>query len=323
MLMPALADKVAGLAISIAVYGSLAMAALLLFLVMRRDRKERHAAAVQANARALTREIMGALSSGQAGNAYAHASSADRIAAISHLGRLVRGEDRARLIAFVEVNRMLDTVVAKLRRRRIARRVDAVRTLGGVGGAQAIAALTATLKEDADGTVRLEAAAQLAQLGALPPAGILVDALDLERATVTPLHHALFRALAPHRGAELIAMMAQPITAGTRALVIDALGWTEDYSALPTLGQAATDPDSQVRLDVVRSSARLNHPAAARWIVPMLGDADDRVRSEAARACATMGLRAARPTIEAMLDDPSAWVRLRAKAALAALGPAV
>jgi HEAT repeat protein len=323
MLVPALADKVAEIAISIAVYGSLGMAALLLFLVMRRDRKERHAVAAQANARALTREIMGALSGGQAGNAYALASPNDRIAAVSHLGRLVRGEDRGRLIAFVEDNRMLDGVVARLRRRRVARRVEAVRTLGGVGGAQAIAALTGTLKEDADGTVRLEAAAQLAQLGALPAVGILLDSLDLERATVTPLHHALFRALAPHRGAELIAMMAQPITAGTRALVIDALGWTEDYSALPTLSAAATDSDPEVRLNVVRSSARLNHPAAARWILPMLDDADDRVRSEAARACATMGLRAARQSIEAMLHDRSAWARLRAKAALAVLGPAV
>lgn len=319
MLVPVIVDKVAQGAILIAIYGSLAMAALLLFLVIRRDHKERHAAAAHANARALTREIMGTVPGGPIGEAYAHASPDERIAAVVHLGRLVRGEDRARLIAMVEDHHLLDKVVAKLRRRRAARRVEAVRTLGGVGGTQAAAALARTLETDRDGAVRLEAAAQLARLGALPPVDILLRTLDLERTTVTPLHHALFRALAPNRGAELLALLAQPITPATRALVVDALGWTEDYSALPALREAAKDVDAEVRLDAVRSSARLNHPAARGWIFPLLDDPDAQVRGEAARACATMGLRAAEPKIEALLEDASVWVRMRAKAALTVL----
>ncbi len=320
MLMSAIADEVAWIAILVALYGSLAMAALLLFLVMRRGWSERHAVATLANSRALTREIMGLIPGGTAtGEAYAKASIGDRLAAVAHLGRLVRGEDRARLVAFVEDNRLLDKVVAKLRRRRAARRVDAVRTLGGVGGEQAVAALTATLESDAEAAVRLEAAAQLARLGALPPAGVLLEALDLDRVTITPLHHALLRALAPHRTEELLALIAQPIAPATRALVVDALGWTEDYSALPTLKEAARDSDAEVRLDAVRASARLNHPAAARWILPLLDDPDEQVRGEAVRACATMGLRSALPKIESLCDEASVWVRLRARAAAGVL----
>ena len=319
MLINAISDEVARIAILVTLYGSLAMAALLLFLVMRRNRSERRAVATLANSRALTREIMGLIPGGTAGEAYAKASIDDRLAAVTHLGRLVRGEDRARLVAFVEDNQLLDKVLAKLRRRRAARRVDAVRTLGGVGGEQAIAALTTTLESDAEAAVRLEAAAQLAQLGALPPAGVLLEALDLDRVTITPLHHALLRALAPHRAEELLALMAQPIASATRALVVDALGWTEDYSALPTLKEAARDPDAEVRLDAVRASARLNHPAAARWISPLLDDPDEQVRGEAVRACATMGLRAALPKIEALCEEGSAWVRLRARAAVGVL----
>ncbi|MFS2108937.1 HEAT repeat domain-containing protein [Sphingomonas sp. Sphisp140] len=318
--MPVIADHVARVAILIAVYGALAMAALLLVLVMRRDRKERRAAATQANDRALTREIMAALPAGGApGEAYERASATDRLAAIAHLGQLMRGEDRARLTAFVEERHLLDKVLHKLKRRRVARRVEAVRTLGGVGGAQAIDALRETLEADRDGTARLEAAAQLAQLGALPPVGTLVEALQLDQVAVTPLHHALFRALAPQRAEELRALLAQPVTPAIRALLVDALGWTEDYSALPALGEAAGDPDPEVRLEAVRAGARLDHPAAAPWIVALLDDGDEQVRCAAVRACSTMGLRSALPAIEALRGDPSAWVRLSAREAAAVL----
>ena len=49
-------DDVARVAILISVYGALAMAALLLFLVMRRDRKERASVAAAELTRVLTRE---------------------------------------------------------------------------------------------------------------------------------------------------------------------------------------------------------------------------------------------------------------------------
>jgi HEAT repeat protein len=319
--LPSIADHVARLAILASLWGTLAMALLLLILVMRRDRKERSRAAAEANSRSLTREIMAALPGTEPpGDAYRDASSEQRLAAVSHLSRLVRGEDRVRLTAFVDRHDLVDRVLAKTRRRRTARRVDAVRALGGVGGVQAITALQDMLRHDQALPVRLEAAAMLARLEALPPANIVLDALSLEDVPITPLHNALFRALAPHRADELLKLARRRFPPALRGLIVDALGWTDDYSTLPTLEEASRAPEPEVRLAALAAGARLNHPAAAKWIVPLLEDPEQGVRAQAARACATMGLRAALPTIERMRQDPSRWVRLRAHEAVAALG---
>ncbi|ATY32369.1 HEAT repeat domain-containing protein [Sphingomonas psychrotolerans] len=321
MTLPGIADHIARLAILASLWGTLAMAALLLVLVMRRDRKERSRAATETNNRSLTREILAALpAAGRPGEAYRQASPEQRLAAVSHLSRLVRGEDRLRLTAFVERHHLVDRVLAKARHRRTSRRVDAVRTLGGVGGSQAVAALDAMLRDDKALPVRLEAAAMLARLEALPSANVLITALALEEVPVTPLHHALFRALAPHRADELLALSLRNFPPGLHALVVDALGWTEDYSTLEMLGEAARAADAEVRLAALAAAVRLNHPAAGKWVLPLLEDPDQDVRAQAARACASMGLRTALPLLDRMRQDPSRWVRLRAGEAVATLG---
>jgi HEAT repeat protein len=319
--LPGIADHVARLAILVSLWGTLAMAALLLLLVMRRDRKERSRASAATNDRALTREILAALPGAERpGEAYRQASAAQRLAAVSHLRRLMRGEDRLRLTAFVERHQLVDGILARAQRRRTSRRVDAVRTLGGVGGTQAVTALDAMLRQDKALPVRLEAAAMLARLEALPSADVLIAALALEEVPVTPLHHALFRALAPNRAEELLALSWRNFPPGLHALIVDALGWTDDYSTLDVLGEASSADDTEVRLAALTAAARLNHPAAAKWILPLLEDSDPSVRAQAARACAAMGLRAAVPLLERMREDPSQWVRLRAGEAMATLG---
>lgn len=324
MSLPNIADHLARLAILASLWGTLAMALLLPLLVMRRDRKERSRAANEVNSRSLTREIMAALPGTEPpGDAYRNASSEQRLAAVSHLSRLVRGEDRVRLTAFVDRHDVVEQVLARTRRRRTARRVDAVRALGGVGGAQAIAALQTMLRHDRSLPVRLEAAAMLARLEVLPPANALLDALSLEYVPITPLHHALFRALAPLRAEELLTLARRGLPPPLRALIVDALGWTDDYSTLGAIEEASRSPEPEVRLAALAAGTRLNHPAAAKWIVPLLADPEQGVRAQAARACATMGLRSALPAVERMRQDPSRWVRLRANEAVAALGGAV
>lgn len=323
MTLPGIADHIARLAIFVSLWGALAMALLLLVLVMRRDRKERSRAAAEATSRSLTREIMAALpGEAQPGEAYQRASTEQRLAAVAHLGRLLRGEDRLRLTSFVERHNLIDRVLAGTQRRRVARRVDAVRALGGVGGWQATDALDRMLRHDKALPVRLEAAAMLARLESLPRADVLVEALALESVPVTPLHHALFRALAPYRAEELLALAQHDLPPGLRALIVDALGWTEDYSTLEALAAAAQAAEPEVRLAALAAATRLNHPAAAKWIVPMLDDPEQNVRATAARTAAAMGLRAALPQLERLRGDPSRWVRLRAGEAVAALGGA-
>ncbi|MCW6533709.1 HEAT repeat domain-containing protein [Sphingomonas lycopersici] len=319
---PTIADHAARVAIVISSVGALVMAVALTFLIIRRDRKERRLATAQATMRALTREIMASLPGGETGEIFAHASDSDRLAAIAHLGQLVRGEDRARLTEFVEENHLLDRIAADARQGSDARRVDAMRQLGVIGGPRAVETLLAILNEDPHLSVRLEAAAMLAPLGALPSPRRLIAALGLEHNLVTRLHRAFFRALAPVHAAELLSLLREDRPPLLRALIVDALGWTEDRAALAALERAADDIDPEVRCAALRAAHQINDPATIPWVMRLLRDASDAVRSNAVRAAAHVAPRQSLPQLETMRGDPSAWVRIRVAEALGPLASA-
>lgn len=314
-------DRFAHAAMQVSLWMALMLLGVLLLLVVRRDRDERRQDAVEADGRALTREIMAVLTQGApAGEVFARSSTEQRLAAVAHLCRLLRGSDRELLLAFVEEHGLLDRHLKRARSRRVACRIDAARVLGCVGGPAAVRGLVTLLSTDPAGSLRLEAAAALARLGELPPAEVLIAALALDRTSIAPLHHALFRALAPNRSAELVALASGELPDGLRALVVDALGWTGDFSGLRAIEDATRSPAAEVRLAAVSASVRLDHPAAARWLMLLLDDGDEWVRAHSVRACASMGLRAALPQLRALRADPSPWVRLRARQAAVALG---
>lgn len=320
MHLPAIADQLARVAILVSLYGALGMAAFLLFLVMRRDRKERKLALSQTRARALLREIMATLDhDGATGPIFASATDEERQTAIAHLGQLVRGEDRERLTRFVETNHLVEKIARQARRGRTARRVDALRLLGSVGGGDAIETLRTIVRHDRDPAMQLEAAAMLAGLSALPAPEVLIGALNLETATITRLHRALFRSLAPAHSADLLRLTKRSLPAGLRALIIDALGWTGDYSGLPALAEAAKDPDPDVRCAALRAARRIDHPASASWVLTLLDDSNETVRAQAVLSCARMSLKRAVPQLDVMRADRSAWVRLRVSEALQTL----
>lgn len=319
----AVADDVARIAILISVYGALAMAALLLFLVMRRDRKERAANMAAELTRALTREIMGAGENVASSPAFRQARPAERLAAISHLVQLLRGQDRDRLVALTEEQGLLKDALRRARRSQPRQQIDALRLLGGIGGDQAVAALDAVLREDPRLDTRLEAASLLARLDALPQPDELIEHLALHSARITPLHRTLFRLIASRHPTELFALArSEELPPAVRALVIDALGWTEDFSALPILAAAANDPHPPVRLAALDSATKLGHPSSARWIMPLLRDPVPPVRARAIRACQIMRLTDGLPAIAELRHDPSPWVRLRAQQAQQVLMPA-
>lgn len=321
MLDVPIADHVARIATLVSLYGALAMAAWLLLLVMRRDRRERRRAVEQDTMRNLTREIAAMLSDPSGAlPAFERAQPNARLAAIGNIGQLVRGEDRAQLIAFVEEQNLLDRAIRQSDRGSRRKRVEAIRLLGKIGGPSALDALGRALREDDDADVRLEAAAMLANLDGLPPPDEFIVQLRLAETSITPLHRALFRALATHRPAELFAIARAQLPPPIRALVVDALGWTEDFAALEALAAAANDSHAPVRVAAIDSASRLGHPAAARWIIRLLDDPEPPVRARAIRACQSMGLRDGLPAIARLRQDPSPWVRLRAQQAEQALG---
>lgn len=317
----AVANDVARIAILISIYGALAMAALLLFLVMRRDLKERRSKMAAELTRALTREMMGAGENIAASPAFRQARPAERLAAIGHLVQLLRGEDRDRLVALAEVQGLLEDALRHARRPRPRQQIDALRLLGSIGGGQAVAALDNVLREDPRLETRLEAASLLARLDALPQPDELIHHLALRSTRITPLHRTLFRLIASSHPAELFALArSEDLPPAVRALVIDALGWTEDFSALPLLAAAAKDPHPPVRLAALDSATKLGHPGSANWIMPLLKDPVPPVRARAIRACQIMRLTDGLPAIAELRHDPSPWVRLRAQQAQQVLG---
>ena len=304
-------------------YGALVMAAWLLFLVMRRDRKERASVRKAELTRALTREIMGAGQDVAASPAFQQARSAEKLAAISRLVQLLRGEDRERLVALAEEHGLLRDALRQARGSRPRQQIDALRLLGSVGGGQAVETLNLVLREDPKLDTRLEAASLLARLDALPPPDDMIEHLDLRSARITPLHRTLFRLIASRHPAELFRLAeSADLPPAVRALVIDALGWTEDFSALPLLAAAAADPHAPVRLAALDSATKLGHPSSASWILPLLSDPVPSVRARAIRACQLMRLNSGLPAIAELRQDPSPWVRLRAQQAQQVLGAA-
>lgn len=320
--MPTLAvtDHVARIVTTISVYGALAMAALLLYLVVRRDQRERSRARDQEDMRQLTREVLAALSDpATARPIFDRAHPRARLTAIGHIGQLLRGGDRDQLVAFVEQQELLHRAAQRVASGSRRARVEAIRLLGSIGGPRALDVLRNALRDERHDEIRLEAATMLARLDGLPPPGTLIEQLRLTDAPITPLHRALFRTLAAHRADELIAIAQADLPPEVRALLIDALGWTEDYSALPILAEVARDANTAVRLAAIDAASRIGHPSAASWIIGLLADPEPTVRARAVRACQSLGIQRSLPQIIELRSDTSPWVRLRAQQAAQAL----
>ncbi|MBC2778132.1 HEAT repeat domain-containing protein [Parasphingopyxis marina] len=312
-------DGMAESAIAISVVGFSIMTILLLLLVLRRYWIEQRQNERRDSLRMITAQLMVWLSGDDVGAKLADAPRQDKLDALVHLYQLVRGSDRQKLGQFAIDNRLLQPIIARARRGSVNSRIDAVRILEWVGQDESIKALKQVLLRDANPRIRLEAAAALAQLDALPYPKILVTALDLETTKPTRLHRALFRAAAPKYGPELVAMLRRKIPDELRAALVDALGWTGDYSSLEHLAAASHHANPLVRRAALRAASQVNHPAAAPWIFALLDDQDETVRELAAQTCAHLGLRKAMPKLREMERDASPWVRLRVEQALGAM----
>jgi HEAT repeat protein len=311
-----LAAGVAALSFALA----LAAAGLMLWLIVRRRQLEGAADRERAGVLTASREMMAALS----GNGTVLGEELPRearLGALSQLLRLVRGDDRERLLALAERNGLFEAGLAGLTHRRAARRAQAIRELEYFASAACLAGLARCLAEDGSPRVRLEAAAALARLDALPPVEQLLSSLGLPERPVTRVHAALLRGLAP-RDAEAIALLAErEDQTRLRPLLVETLGWTGDFAMARRLAAHAVDREPEVRSAAVRAARHLKHPGASAWIVPLLEDPAAPVRLQAAQACGELEFKAAIPALERLAADPDWWVRTRARTALAILRP--
>ena len=314
-------DGLAMIVAAVSLVFAAAMGAAMLVLLLRRHRGERQSLARNQHKIVASRVLLSSLTSADLGVNGVELPAEAWQAALSHLLRLVRGNDRVRLLAVAEGQGLFADALAELRNRRPARRIDAMRLLEQFGSPECIAGLSDRMQADPVMAVRLEAAAALARIGALPPLPELLVALGMDRQPVTRLHAALFRSLA-QRDAEQIAEFAGSARYGAlRPLLVEAMGWTADLDMLPKLVGHASDPNHEVRCSAIRAARHLGHPGAGQWIVPMLNDGAEAVRVQAAQACGQLGLKDAITSLERLATEPSWWIRMRAKSALELLRP--
>ena len=306
---------------------STAMAAIMLVVlgwyIFKRHRLESTAKERQASEMDLSRTLLQKLAGSVIADPkrFAEAPAEARLRSVSQLLRLLRGGDRERLLQIAESDGLFDATLSMLESGELARRVDAMHVLEQFASPACIDALLARMAGDASPAARLEAACALARLGHLPSPSAVVDMLDLMHCTQTRLHRALFRSLAARDADQLTAMVRNLDYARLRAMLVEALGWSEDYSALVTLEESAADLDPEVRSSALRAARKLGHPRMEPWVVLLLDDESDSVRIQAVQTCGELGLRSAMPRLERLATDPSWWVRLRASQALEILRP--
>lgn len=240
----------------------------------------------------------------------------------SHLLQLLRGEDGDRLLMLADTLGLPDAAIARLNDARSARRVDAMRVLEQFPVPRAVAALIDRMGHDSDEVVQLEAAAALARTGHLPRPLLVIDMLDLRHRSLNRLHEAIFRASAATYSDDLCELSQDASLDHVRPLLVEALGWSDNFAVLPILALHAANPDPEVRSAALKAARKLGHPGAAAWVLPLLVDPIDQVRVQAARTCGKLGLREAIPILSTLVENPSWWVRTRAAEALSYLRPA-
>lgn len=299
---------------------ALTMAAIMLALIVRRRQLELASAERSSDEMAASRYLMAALAGRDEQPAEPFDLGVER-AAVTNLLRLVRGNDRAILLAIAERDDLFAETIADLTDRRPARRIDAMRLLEYYASPLCLSELGRILRTDRHPDVRLEAAAALARLGHLPPVDELIDALNLRRARLTRLHGALFRSLAERDAFRIVALAASADSIRLRPILVEALGWTGDMAMVQRLAGHAGDADPEVRCAAIRAARHIGHPAAGCWITPMLEDPVEAVRIQAAQTCGQLQVRDAIPGLERLATDPAWWVRTRARAALDLLRP--
>ena len=240
----------------------------------------------------------------------------------TELIELVRGEERAQLVATATRLGITDALRRQLEVGPPRARVIAAEVLGHFPDDHCTAALEEAL-EDRDRSVRLAAALALASSDRAPPAQLLIERLRLGTDEHSMLIVTLLGEIARERPGEIRALIEQDgVPAPVRAAAIEALGSTGDYllvGVITALALAAEDNTPELPR-YLRALGAFQHPAALPAITRGLASSTWWVRAAAAEAAGRVGLFETAECLRCMLDDGDWWVRFRAGEALVRLG---
>lgn len=315
----ALVSSPAGVAILISVVFAFVNSAIMILLFIRRRAAERKADIEKKSDIEITRLLLRLIQNDPAEEDLgdlAHIDKNQLRRLFNYLMKLVRGSEYDRLLYLSDILELPDAAIRQLGHRLAARRVDALRVLEQFPVQRSIDALIERMGVDECDSVRLEAATALARLQKLPPPHDIVPMLGLEYKPLNRLHEAIFRTCAATYTEDLVALTRDADLVHVRPLLVEALGWSQDFSVMPILAEHAGDTDAETRSAALKAARQLGHPAVGPWVVRLLRDPVDHVRSQAARTAGKLEIRDACPQLRMLLDDASWWVRKHASDAL-------
>ncbi|AYV48304.1 hypothetical protein CFHF_25055 [Caulobacter flavus] len=235
---------------------------------------------------------------------------------------LIRGVDQERAMGALRSLGLIQALEERIVHGSRDERLTSVEALAALGGDEVKAALRRAIRSK-DPNVRMAAIKGLADAGAPPTPSRLLDYVGAGELTPSRVYAEVMRqAVASSPADGLLALRRQDLSPLMRAVLLDALGRSGAYQAVPALAAAAADADPDVRTAAVRGLGRLQHPSAADTLAGALADPAWPVRSAGAEAIGAAGLVRLAPAIAALLDDPEWWVRFRAGDALGRLGKA-
>lgn len=234
---------------------------------------------------------------------------------------LVRGIERDRLITSLVEAGVDERLRSRLTRGSRTGRLAAVEALSAFPSDATRAHLRRLQQTSDDAEIRIATVRTRIDIGDPPLAQDLMADLAGRSDRDSLLYAPVLRQLAIDAPDDAMAALAMPdLSVAARAVMIDAVGASGDYRALPNLSLLTAEPQSVLRMAAVRALGLLAHPGAAETIASALQDDAWDVRAEAAVASGKIGSVTLIPALLALLDDPVWWVRFRAADALARMG---
>lgn len=233
---------------------------------------------------------------------------------------VVRGGDRDLVVHALEAVGVGATLRRRLGHGSHSGRAAVIEALAVFPGPETEAALRAVAARDR--RLRYSALESLAKIGAdVPVAGLLEAVVAGELQPSGRVAEFLRERIvaSPAEGRE--ALESVRLTPALKVLLIDALGTSGDYGALPVLITHVGAREPLVRAAAVVALGRLQHPMAEPALRSAMADPDSEVRTA---ACAAAGAARFATLIEPLTEraGDEVWrVRFEATAALARLGP--
>lgn len=234
---------------------------------------------------------------------------------------LVRGAERDRLISSLVDAGVADRLRSRLTRGSRTGRLAAAEALSVFPSPATRTALRALHRSSSDAEIRIASIRTLIDVGDPPSAHDLIADLDGKAESDSLLYAPVLRRLAVDAPDDALQTLTLPgLGVAARSVMIEAVGASGDYRALPALSLMAAAPELGVRISAVRALGTLAHPGSADTIAGALADDAWDVRAEAAMAAGKIGGAGLVLALTPLLEDPVWWVRFRAAESLGRMG---